>query len=112
MGSDRDLYDILGVAKSASHQEEIQRAYRKVARALHPDVNPDSAAEERFKDVSHAYDVLSDPQTRRRYDAFGPGFRQVPDDVDPDAWSRGRAGTRAGHASSGGRSGGRVQAWP
>jgi curved DNA-binding protein len=97
MAADRDLYNILGVARDAK-QEEIQRAYRKLARSFHPDVNPDPAAEERFKDVSHAYDVLSDPQTRSRYDAFGPDFRQVPDDVSPDAWNRSRAGAAAGQA--------------
>jgi curved DNA-binding protein len=105
--ADRDFYDILGVPRNAS-QDEIQRAYRKLARAYHPDVNKDPSAEERFKDVSEAYDVLSDPQTRRRYDAFGPDFRQVPEDVDPEAWSRASAGggrtaggRRAGSASRG-----------
>ncbi|GHE26531.1 molecular chaperone DnaJ [Streptosporangium violaceochromogenes] len=96
----RDFYEILGVPRGAG-QEDIQRAYRKLARANHPDVNKDPAAEERFKDISEAYSVLSDPGTRRRYDAFGPDFRQVPEDVDPETWARaggGRAGrgTRAG----------------
>ncbi len=95
MAAGRDFYEILGVPRSAS-QDEIQRAYRKLARAYHPDVNSDPGAEDRFKDVSEAYDVLSDPQTRRRYDAFGPDFRQVPEDVDPDEWRRSRAGAGAG----------------
>jgi curved DNA-binding protein len=103
MVADRDFYQILGVPREAS-QEDIQRAYRRLARALHPDVNKDPAAEERFKDVSEAYDVLSDPQTRRRYDAFGPDFRQVPEDVDPEAWRRAQAGARA-TAGAGGRAG-------
>ena len=98
--ADRDFYQILGVPRSAS-QDEIQRAYRKLARAHHPDVNKDPGAEERFKDVSEAYSVLSDPQTRRRYDAFGPDFRQVPEDVDPEAWRRAQAGSRAGAGPSG-----------
>ncbi|HUA29175.1 MAG TPA: DnaJ C-terminal domain-containing protein [Streptosporangiaceae bacterium] len=94
-GADQDFYRVLGVPRTAS-QDDIQRAYRKLARENHPDVNKDPAAEERFKDISEAYDVLSDPQTRRRYDAFGPDFRQVPEDVDPETWRRARAGAGAG----------------
>lgn len=92
--ADKDFYQILGVPRDAS-QQDIQRAYRKLARQYHPDVNTDPAAEERFKDVSEAYDVLSDPQTRNRYDAFGPDFRQVPEDMDPATWRRAQAGARA-----------------
>jgi curved DNA-binding protein len=103
MADDRDFYQILGVPREAS-QDDIQRAYRRLARSLHPDVNKDPAAEERFKDVSQAYDVLSDPQTRRRYDAFGPDFRQVPEDVDAESWRRAQAGARA-TAGAGGRAG-------
>lgn len=86
----RDFYQILGVPRTAT-QDEIQQAYRKLARQHHPDVNKDPGAEDRFKEISEAHDVLSDPQTRRRYDAFGPGFRQVPEDTDPDAFQRSRA---------------------
>jgi curved DNA-binding protein len=113
MAADRDFYQILGVPRTAS-QEEIQRAYRRLARSYHPDVNKDPTAEDQFKDISEAYDVLSDPQTRQRYDAFGADFRQIPEDVDPDAWRRARAGAaagagagragRAGRAGSGGSS--------
>lgn len=85
-----DYYQTLGVSRNAD-QQEIQRAYRKLARENHPDLNKDPAAEERFKDISEAYSVLSDPETRRRYDAFGPDFRQVPEDVDPESWARSRA---------------------
>jgi curved DNA-binding protein len=101
MADDRDFYEILGVSRNAS-QDEIQQAYRKLARTYHPDVNSDPGAEDRFKDISEAYAVLSDPQTRRRYDAFGADFRQVPEDVDPETWRRSRAGAGAGRAGAGG----------
>src|SRR4051794_17844573 len=107
--ADRDYYAALGVARGAS-AEEIQRAYRKLARQYHPDVNKDPGAEEKFKEISEAYDVLSDPDTRRRYDAFGPDFRQVPEGVDAETWQRARAGTTAG---AGARSGpGWSSGWP
>jgi curved DNA-binding protein len=104
MAQPRDFYQILGVSRTAT-QDEIQRAYRKLARAHHPDVNKDPAAEDRFKDISEAYDVLSDPETRRRYDAFGPDFRRIPDDVDPDTWNRATAGARGSRAGPGRRAG-------
>ncbi len=65
-----DHYEVLGVSRDAS-QEEIKKAYRRLARELHPDVNPEEAAAERFKDVTHAYDVLSDPESRQDYDLGG-----------------------------------------
>ncbi len=68
-----DWYDILGVPRTAS-QEEIKKAYRKLARTHHPDRNPDdSRAEERFKEISAAYDVLGDAQKREQYDRLGAG---------------------------------------
>lgn len=66
----RDYYGILGVGKDASDQQ-IKRAYRKLARELHPDVNPDEQAQQRFQDVSDAYEVLSDPQKRQIVDLGG-----------------------------------------
>ena len=67
----RDYYEVLGVEKTAS-VEEIKKAYRKKAIQYHPDKNPgDKQAEENFKEAAEAYDVLSDPQKRQRYDQFG-----------------------------------------
>ena len=70
MAAVRDLYEILGVARDAS-PTEIKAAYRKLARSLHPDVNADPADQERFKEITGAYEILSDPAKRRRYDEFG-----------------------------------------
>jgi curved DNA-binding protein len=87
----RDYYDALGVSRSAS-TEELQRAYRILARQYHPDVNRDPAAEERFKEISEAYSVLSDPDTRARYDRFGPDFRQIPEGYESYVGAAGGAG--------------------
>ncbi|TMK48766.1 MAG: J domain-containing protein [Actinobacteria bacterium] len=68
--ADKDYYATLGVQKGAA-EADIKKSYRKLAQKYHPDANPgDTAAEERFKEVSHAYDVLSDPKTRKEYDDF------------------------------------------
>src|SRR5256885_16223493 len=67
-----DLYGVLGVEPGAS-EDDIKRAYRQLARELHPDVNGDPQAEQRFKEITAAYDTLSDPVRRRQYDLFGRG---------------------------------------
>src|ERR1700678_1450121 len=94
----KDYYATLGVKKSAS-AEDIRKAFRKLARKYHPDVNPgDKGAEEKFKSLSEANDVLSDPKKRKIYDQLG----FYSDNIDPataDAYAR--AGGGAGGSSSG-----------
>lgn len=87
----KDYYAILGLSKTAT-ADEIKKAYRKLARKYHPDLNPgDQAAETRFKEINEAYEVLSDPQNRKKYDQFGQYWNQA-----------GKAGGSAGWPPGGG----------
>ena len=84
----RDPYRVLGVSQDAS-QEDIRRAYRRLARKNHPDVNKEPGAEDRFKAISEAYDVLGDPEKRAAWDRFGPQWREA-----RQAGASGRGGAR------------------
>ncbi len=95
-GEERDLYSILGVARDAD-EGTIRKAYRQLARRHHPDVNPgDAQAEDRFKDISRAYDVLSDPEKRRNYDEFGEVSLQGGFDADKARQAREAFASRFG----------------
>src|SRR5262249_49382118 len=103
----KDYYDILGVKKSAS-AEDIRKAFRKLARKYHPDVNPgDKAAEEKFKALSEANDVLSDPKKRKIYDQFG-FYSDTIDPATADAYARAGGGASGGPSAGfqGGQPGG------
>ncbi len=100
---DRELYSVIGVERDATEQE-IRKAYRKLAREHHPDLNPnDPAAEDRFKEVSAAYEILSDPEKRALYDEFGAEAQKL--GYDPERAEEYREWRRRADAAAGFRGG-------
>lgn len=96
----KDYYEILGVSRTAS-QAEIRKAYRKLAKEHHPDVNKESGADERYKEINEAYEVLKDPEKRQKYDTLGAGWQQGQDFTPPPGWGGGGV-----HVDFGGDAGG------
>jgi curved DNA-binding protein len=84
----RDYYQVMGVARDAS-QDEIKRAYRKLARKFHPDVSKETDAEEKFKELQEAYEVLKDPEKRAAYDQLGANWRSGQEFRPPPDWGTG-----------------------
>lgn len=92
----KDYYETLGVDRSAS-QDTIHDAYRKLARKYHPDVNTSEEAEHKFKEINEAYEVLKDPEKRRKYDTLGPNYHEGDEFRPPPGWEAFRdAGSRGG----------------
>ena len=96
----RDYYEILGI-KRAAGQDEVQRAYRKLARKYHPDVNKASNAEEKFKEINEAHEVLKDPEKRKMYDQLGPNWRSGQDFRPPRDGRPSLISARAGRPPGG-----------
>src|SRR5271170_4948233 len=98
----KDYYEILGVPRAAS-QGDIHRAFRKLALKHHPDVAKDKAnAEERFKEINEANEVLSDPEKRKKYDALGANWKQGQDIRPPPNWQEEFGGHPPGDGDDGG----------
>ena len=84
----KDYYEIIGVTKDAS-QTDIKRAYKKLARKYHPDVSKETNAEDRFKELGEAYEVLKDPEKRTAYDQLGENWKAGQDFNPPPNWDAG-----------------------
>src|SRR6202050_4598825 len=101
----RDYYEVLGVARGAD-ADAVKRAYRKLARKYHPDVSKEKNAENKFKEVQEAYEVLKDPEKRAAYDQLGSDWKSGQQFRPPPAWGSGfefrGGGNRAGGAGAGG----------
>lgn len=96
----KDYYQVLGVSRTAS-DDDIRKAFRKLARQYHPDVAKDKkVAEEKFKEINEAYEVLSDAQKRKKYDELGPNWKQGAEFRPPPGWE-GMRGQRAGRSAGG-----------
>ncbi len=96
----KDYYAVMGLAREAT-QDDIKRAYRKLARKYHPDVSKEAGAEERFKAVGEAYEVLKDPEKRAAYDQLGTGWREGQEFRPPPGWDAGFEFSGGGYTSSG-----------
>ena len=102
----KDYYDVMGVPRGAT-PDEIKRAYRKLARKFHPDVSKEKNAEERFKELQEAYEVLKDPEKRAAYDQLGANWRQGQEFRPPPDWGKGfEFSARRGRGASGAAPGG------
>ncbi|MEE4111486.1 MAG: DnaJ domain-containing protein, partial [Desulfobacteraceae bacterium] len=95
----KDYYQTLGVARDAV-REDIQRVYRKLARKYHPDLNKGLDAEQKFKEINEAYQVLKDPEKRKAYDQLGEGWQEGQDFRPPPDWQADfDSGSRSGFGS-------------
>ena len=88
----KNYYEILGVKRTAS-QDEIRKAYRRLAKKHHPDVSKDKGSDARYKEINEAYEVLKDPDKRGKYDTLGPNWQQGQDFTPPPGWGGGNGPT-------------------